>query len=165
MNYFGGWMKTLKLLLVSFMMVVANSSAFAGTKSAGTEVKLFGKMEPTAATQVKMAEVIKSFEKYKGQNIAMTGSVKKVCEMSGCWFEMADGKEAVRITMKDYGFTVPKEIINRSVKVIGVMEQKELPVKVVKHYMKDEGKSQAEIDKVTQPQKVFEFVANGVELM
>ncbi len=45
------------------------------------------------------------------------------------------------------------------------MENKELPVKVVKHYLKDEGRPQAEIDKVTQPQKTFEFVANGVALM
>lgn len=129
------------------------------------ETKVFGKMDPAKAPQVKLTEVTQSFEKYKGQNIAMTGSVNKVCEMSGCWFELADGKESVRITMKDYGFTVPKEIVKKSVKVVGVMEQKELPVKVVKHYMKDEGRPQLEIDKVTQPQKVFEFVATGVELM
>ena len=85
--------------------------------------------------------------------------------MSGCWFELSEGQQVVRITMKDYGFTVPKDIINKKVKVVGVMENKELPVKVVKHYMKDEGRPQAEIDKVTQPQKTFEFVANGVALM
>ncbi len=148
-------MKMLFILSVAMMFL----------SSAHAETKVFGKMDPAKAQPVKLADVTQSFEKYKGQNIAMTGSVKKVCEMSGCWFELADGKEAVRITMKDYGFTVPKEIVKKSVKVVGVMEQKELPVKVVKHYMKDEGKSQAEIDKVTQPQKVFEFVANGVELM
>ena len=127
--------------------------------------KTFGKMDPTTAPNLKMTDVMKTYEKYKGQPVAMTGSVKKVCEMSGCWFEMADGKESVRITMKDYGFTVPKEILNKSVKVVGVMEQKELPVKVIKHYMKDEGRPQTEIDKVTQPQKVFEFVATGVEIL
>lgn len=148
----------MKLLIVTFLSLFL----FGDPKSS---TKTFGKMDPAAAPQAKLGEVTKNFEKYKGQNVSMSGNVKKVCEMSGCWFEMADGKDAVRITMKDYGFTVPKDIVNKQVKVVGVMEQKELPVKVVKHYMKDEGKSQAEIDKVTQPQKVFEFVANGVEVM
>lgn len=148
----------MKLLIVTLVSAFLFADPKAGTKT-------FGKMDPATAPQAKLAEVTKNFDKFKGQNVAILGNVKKVCEMSGCWFEMADGKDAVRITMKDYGFTVPKEIVNKQVKVVGVMEQKELPVKVVKHYMKDEGKSQAEIDKVTQPQKVFEFVANGVELM
>jgi Domain of unknown function (DUF4920) len=148
----------MKLLILSLVSAFLFADPKAGAKT-------FGKMDPATAPQAKLSEVTQNFAKYKGQTVSILGSVKKVCEMSGCWFEMADGKEAVRITMKDYGFTVPKDIVNKPVKVVGVMEQKELPVKVVKHYMKDEGKSQAEIDKVTQPQKVFEFVANGVELM
>ena len=65
--------------------------------------------------------------------------------------------------MKDYGFTVPKELQNKKVRVTGVMEQKELPVKVVRHYMKDEGRPDDEIKKVNAPQKVFQFVAEGIE--
>lgn len=144
-----------------FFMLMATLT-FAGEK---TGAKTFGTMEPASARQVSMSEAIKGYEKYKGQNILMAGTVKKVCQMSGCWFEMADGTEKVRITMKDYGFTVPKDIVDKSVKVVGIMEQKELPAKVVKHYMKDEGLPQSEIDKVKEPKKVFEFVASGVTLM
>ena len=144
------------------LFVFASSVTFASEK---VQQKTFGKMDPVNAPQVKMTEVMNGFEKYKGQNIALTGNVKKVCKMSGCWFEMADGSETVRITMKDYGFTVPKDIVDKSVKVVGVMEQKELPAKVVKHYMKDEGLPQSEINKVKEPKKVFEFVATGVELL
>lgn len=140
------------------MILISTSLTFAETKT-------FGKMDPATAPNTKMADILKSYDKYKGQPVAMTGSVKKVCQMSGCWFEMADGKDAVRITMKDYGFTVPKDLLNKSVKVVGVMEQKEMPVKAIKHYMKDEGRPQAEIDNVTQPKQVFEFVANGVEII
>ena len=148
---------TMKNLI--FVMILSSASLlFAQNKT-------YGKMDPATAPNLKMADVLKTYEKYKGQPVAMTGSVKKVCEMSGCWFEMADGKDSVRITMKDYGFTVPKEILSKSVKVVGVMEQKELPAKVIKHYLKDEGRPQAEIDKVKQPQKVFEFVATGVEVL
>ncbi len=142
-----------------FLAILASASlVFAETKT-------FGKMDPMTAPMTKMADIFKSYDKYKGQPVAMTGSVKKVCQMSGCWFELADGKEAVRITMKDYGFTVPKDLLNKSVKVVGVMEQKEMPVKAIKHYMKDEGRPQAEIDKVTEPKQTFEFVATGVEMI
>ena len=146
----------------SLLLVLITSVAFAGDKAAE---KIFGKMEPQSAQSTSLTEVTSNFDKFKGQPVAMTGTVKKVCQMSGCWFELSEGQQVVRITMKDYGFTVPKDIINKKVKVVGVMENKELPVKVVKHYMKDEGRPQAEIDKVTQPQKTFEFVANGVALM
>lgn len=149
-------MKTLSLLLVFAAGVV-----FAGETSNG---KTFGTLEPKGAPQVTLKEATTQFDKYKGQNISLTGNVKKVCQSSGCWFELAQNDQAVRITMKDYGFTVPKDILNKAVTVVGVMESKELPVKVVKHYLKDEGRPQSEIDKVTQPQKTFEFVANGVAL-
>lgn len=146
----------------SIVFMIVTGMTLAGEK---TGAKTFGTMEPASARQVSLSEAIKSYDKYKGQNILMAGKVQKVCQMSGCWFEMADGKEKVRITMKDYGFTVPKDIVDKSVKVVGLLEQKELPVKVVKHYMKDEGLPQSEIDKVKEPKKVFEFVATGVELL
>ncbi|MBY0386000.1 DUF4920 domain-containing protein, partial [bacterium] len=140
----------------SILCMIVAAFTFAGEK---TGAKTFGTMEPASARQVSLTEAMKGYDKYKGQNILMVGTVKKVCQMSGCWFEMADGAEKVRITMKDYGFTVPKDIVDKPVKVVGLLEQKELPVKVVKHYMKDEGLPQSEIDKVKEPKKVFEFVA------
>lgn len=133
---------------------------------ASADGKIYGKMDGKIPTPpVSLSEAIKDFSQNQGKEILVTGTVKKVCQMSGCWFELADNKQSLRITMKDYGFTVPKDILNKPAKVVGVLEQKELPAKVVRHYMKDEGKSQQEIDKVTQTQKVFEFVATGVEIL
>ncbi len=158
-------MKTLwTLFAVLFLTGFVSSPSSALAVEKGT-VKTFGKLEPQNATATTLTEVTGNFEKFKGKNVLLSGTVKKVCEMSGCWFELAEGQQVVRITMKDYGFTVPKDIINKKVQVVGVMENKELPVKVVRHYMKDEGRPQAEIDKVTEPQKTFEFVANGVALL
>jgi Domain of unknown function (DUF4920) len=148
--------------ILSLFLVLLATSAFAADKTAE---KVFGKMEPQSAAQTTLSDATKNFEKYKGQPIALTGTVKKVCQSSGCWFELSQGEQVVRITMKDYGFTVPKDILNKSVKVVGVMESKTLPVKVVRHYMKDEGRPQSEIDKVNEPQKTFEFVANGVSTL
>ncbi len=150
----------MKILVLLFALV--SSMAFATEKVAA---KIYGKMEPQAAAVATLSDVTQNFDKYKGQNLSMIGTVKKVCVMSGCWFELSQGEKTVRITMKDYGFTVPKDILNKNVKVVGVMESKILPVKMVKHYMKDEGRPQADIEKVTEPQNTFEFVANGVALM
>jgi uncharacterized protein YdeI (BOF family) len=160
-------MKTLwTFFAVLFLSGVISSFSLATEKGADKgAVKTFGKMEPQNATATTLTEVTGNFEKFKEKNIVLSGTVKKVCEMSGCWFELSEGQQVVRITMKDYGFTVPKDIINKKVQVVGIMENKELPVKVVKHYMKDEGRPQAEIDKVTEPQKTFQFVANGVALL
>ncbi len=116
-----------------------------------------------AAPSVKLAQVLKDFETYRNQTISVEGKVQQVCQEQGCWVKLEDQNITVRAIMKGHSFKVPKELKDKRVKLTGVMEQKELPVKVVRHYMKDEGRPADEIQKVTSPQKVFQFVVDGVQ--
>ncbi len=121
----------------------------------------YGKAEYKAEV-VKLATLMKEFSQYDGKTVVTEGKVYEVCTKEGCWMKLQDGTAKVRVLMKEHGFTVPKEIKGKTVKLEGVLEQKEMPPQVIKHYLKDEGKSQAEIDKVTAPQKMFQFIATGV---
>lgn len=112
---------------------------------------------------VKLATLMKDFNQYGNKTVVTEGKVYEVCTQEGCWLKLQDGDAKVRVLMKKHGFTVPKEIKGKMVKIEGQIEQKEMPVQVIKHYMKDEGKPQSEIDKVTTPQKMFQFVAEGVK--
>jgi hypothetical protein len=93
----------------------------------------------------------------------VTGQVASVCQMSGCWMtlKLTDG-QTMRVTFKDYGFFVPKNISGKTVVIEGQALVKETSVKTLQHYAEDAGKSKAEIAKITQPEKALNFVATGV---
>lgn len=91
------------------------------------------------------------------------GVVESVCKVKGCWMTVktGDGK-TMRVTFKDYGFFVPKDISGKTVVVEGIAQTSTTSVDELRHYAKDDGKSQAEIDKITKPETDLSFVADGV---
>ncbi len=68
----------------------------------------------------------------------------------------------MRVTFKDYGFFVPKDIAGKTVVVEGVAQKKTTPVSELRHYAEDAGKSKAEIAQITDPKNELAFVADGV---
>jgi hypothetical protein len=69
----------------------------------------------------------------------------------------------MRVTFKDYGFFVPKEgMEGKEVVFEGVAKRKVTDVDMLKHFAEDAGKSQEEIDAITEPKVELTFVANGV---
>lgn len=127
----------------------------------------FGEKTGLAGKPVPLASLVKDYDKYKSQQVLTTGTVTKVCEKMGCWVVVKDGETQVRITMKDNGFAVPKAILNKKVVAVGNIQQKDLPAKVLRHYLKDEGKTDAEIEKmkIDAPQTVYLFDATGIKII
>ncbi|WP_209330273.1 DUF4920 domain-containing protein [Lunatimonas salinarum] len=93
----------------------------------------------------------------------VTGIIKEVCTHKGCWMTLAlpDGSE-MRVTFKDYSFFVPKNVQGYSVTLEGVAEISVTEVDMLKHYAKDAGKPQVEIDAITEPEESVAFEAFGV---
>ena len=96
-------------------------------------------------------------------NTKVQGVVESVCKVKGCWMKVktADG-QTMRVTFRDYGFFVPKDIVGKQVVFEGTAQQTTTPVAELKHYAEDAGKSKADIAKITQPEKALTFVADGV---
>lgn len=91
------------------------------------------------------------------------GTVESVCQMKGCWMKVKTGDgQTMRVTFKDYGFFVPKDIVGKTVVVEGTAETTTTPVDELRHYAQDAGKSKEEIEKITEPEKALTFVADGV---
>lgn len=99
----------------------------------------------------------------KEMNLKVIGEVESVCPMAGCWMKvkLANG-ETMRVTFKDYGFFVPKDIAGQKVIFEGVAKQKVVSVSDQKHYAEDAGVSRAEIDKIDSDKVELTFVAEGV---
>jgi len=93
----------------------------------------------------------------------VVGTVDKVCQVKGCWMTMNVGQdEPMHVTFKDYSFFVPKNINGKEAVIEGYVHREVLTVDELKHYAQDEGKSQEEIDAITEDKTMLSFVADGV---
>lgn len=112
---------------------------------------------------------LEMFEKYKSLKVKDTIQVKfrskieSVCQAKGCWMnlELADNQSAF-VKFKDYGFFMPLNSADSETIVSGKAFISVESVEELKHYAKDEGKSQAAIDSIIAPKTNYSFLANGV---
>lgn len=89
-----------------------------------------------------------------------------VCAKKGCWMKLAvNDSTDMRITFKDYGFFVPKDIAGKEVIIEGVAKREVTSVDDLKHYAEDGGKSPEEIAKITEPEEAITFEAVGVIIL
>lgn len=109
------------------------------------------------------ATVLQSLAGSDSVRMKVTGRVDKVCQVKGCWMTMDVGQaEPMHVTFKDYSFFVPKNIDGKEAVIEGYARMETLTVDEQKHYAQDEGKSQAEIDAITEDKVTLSFVADGV---
>ncbi|WP_067031904.1 DUF4920 domain-containing protein [Allomuricauda sp. CP2A] len=93
----------------------------------------------------------------------MTGTIKEVCQVKGCWMKVAlDADNEVFVRFKDYGFFVPKDAADKTVYMNGLAFLEEMSVEDQKHYAKDSGASDEEIAQINEPARILRFEADGV---
>lgn len=116
-----------------------------------------------ALSKEQMLAKYKTLKKGDTISVKFKSQIKSVCKKKGCWMKMdlADNSESF-VRFKDYGFFVPLNADNSEAIVSGKAFVDEISVAELQHYAKDGGKSQAEIDKITQPKITYAFQADGV---
>lgn len=97
--------------------------------------------------------------------VKLSAKVNAVCQVKGCWMrlDMGNGEEMM-VKFKDYAFFVPKDATGKTAVVDGWAKVNTISVAELKHYAEDDGKSQAEIDAITEPKTELTFEAKGVIL-
>lgn len=97
-------------------------------------------------------------------DVKLEGTILKTCEKKGCWMTVDLGNDReMRVTFKDYGFFVPKEGAEGKKTIVeGTIKRKVTDVETLKHFAEDAGKSQEEIDAISDPKEELTFVATGV---
>jgi hypothetical protein len=92
--------------------------------AAGADGKVYGKgVTLKAATAV--AALLEAPADYVGTTVRVDGLVKGVCQMRGCWIEVADEKsgKSVRMKVEDGAIVFPKESAGHKVSAEGVFEK------------------------------------------
>ncbi len=97
--------------------------------------------------------------------VKFKATVTDVCQAKGCWMKLKLNDDSVAmVRFKDYGFFVPNDIAGKKVVVSGTAFVEEMSVADQKHFARDGGKSEIEIEKITEPKKTYGFEAVGVLL-
>ena len=125
----------------------------------------YGAGTTTEGTLVSVSELGDKMQndKFSGK---ITGKVAEVCQEKGCWMKLeTTSGENIMVKFKDYKFFMPKDILGKEVVLEGDASYKEVSVKQLKHYAKDAGKSESDIESIKESKKELQFVAKGVLIL
>lgn len=158
-------MKHFNILLVFLFVSCISFAQKISTSSVGENTFGAGVATTNVLSSEEMAKNYSGLSVNDSIQTAFIGRVKEVCQVKGCWMtlQLNDGEETM-VRFKDYAFFMPRDINGKNVIVEGLAFVEEMSVDDQKHYAKDAGASQEEIEKITKPKKTFGFEASGVEI-
>ena len=112
---------------------------------------------------ITLASLQSEMESADSLDCVVKGTVAEVCQKKGCWMTLKkeDGS-TIRVTFKDYALFMPKDLAGKEIALHGVAKAKTESVEMLKHLAEDQGKSQDEIDAITEPETKLAIVADGV---
>ena len=156
-----------KLLLLSLSAVLlASCGEEKEVKTAtidGETVSYYGE-EITPENAISVEELDNKMANNTSLNTKVEGKIIETCGKKGCWMsvDMGDGDDML-VTFKDYGFFVPTEGVGGKTAVFeGVCVHDTLSVDWLRHVAEDAGRSQEEIEAITEPEIALAFEATGV---
>ena len=133
---------------------------FATAATAG-EIISRGAAVSRDAQPVPLAKVLASPDDYTKNAVVVEGTVTTACERKGCWMQLGDGDQNVRVTFKDYAFFVPLDSKGMKARAEGVTTVKKLSKADADHLEEEGAKLKRNADGTANE---VSFVASGVEL-
>lgn len=149
------------------LMVFVFSVSIAEAQKKYDKVHYGNEIEAEGALSLKqLMKDVKEADKELPMETKVKGKVQAVCQKKGCWMKMKrPNGQTMRVTFKDYGFFVPKDLSGNSVAMKGRLYRDTVSVKVRRHYARDEGKSEEEVKEITEPSTRLAFKAYGVKIL
>lgn len=106
-----------------------------------------------------------------GQDVAVEGTVAKVCQQKGCWLTLQTASgETIRVNVPkdeagEYRFTFPKDLARAEAQLVGAFAIDEESVELRRHLAEDEGASAEEIAAITEPRRTLTLTPRGARLV
>ena len=105
-------------------------------------------------------------QKNPTMKLKVKGIIDDVCKEKGCWLTMKlPNGETMRVTFKDYGFFVPKDVKGKEIVVEGVAKIDSISIETQRHYAEDSGLSKEEVQKITTAKQQLAFEAKGLVIL
>lgn len=78
------------------------------------------------AQVVSLSELLKAPEQYEGKTVRIEGVVAEVCPMRGCWMDVAQDGQKIRVKVNDGEIVFPLSAAGHPATAVGVVEKIEL---------------------------------------
>lgn len=159
-------LKPVLLAVAMLTMLAACTSAQSASNPQNSQTEVFGEAF-SAKKALSYDQLVSKMTTRDSMPAVVRGKVNGVCQAKGCWMTIMSEKSGtpdMRVTFKNYGFFMPKDIAGKFVTVDGYAIIETTSVEMLRHFAEDAGKSQAEINAITQPTRELAFVASGVIL-
>jgi hypothetical protein len=161
----------MKNLLLVFLIIITffsckNEAKKETTKNQSAYASFGDKITPDKAlTKEKALSVFKSLKKGDTVSIKFQTKINSSCQNKGCWMrlDLGDDNETL-VRFKDYGFFVPLNAQGKEVIVNGKAYLDVVSVDELRHYAKDEGLSEEEINKINKEEITYAIESDGVLL-
>lgn len=158
--------------IIGFSVIIAacgkneSKTENASAVSLDTAFSYYGDTIDNLSSAVSLETFETMMEENNGiENTMLTATVAEVCQAKGCWMNISlNNGETMKVKFKDYAFFVPKDIAGSEVIIEGKAFTDTTSVEELRHYAEDAGKSQAEIDSITEPKIGYRFLASGVAI-
>lgn len=122
------------------------------------------KVDHTAAVSVE--EMLAEQESSEGEKeYTFVGVITETCSKAGCWVNIDKGDGTTfMVRFKDH-FTIPTDTKPGTKAFFhGVAMNDTVSVELLRHFAEDAGKSQEEIEQITEPKPTISFIADGIVL-
>ncbi len=149
-------------ITILFLMACGRQSTDSVAEDTQAVYAVFGAdIDPEGAISV--LEIYDFMADKDSAEVKVSGEILEVCQMKGCWMDMKIGDdEYMTVRFKDYAFFVPKDAGGYEAVIEGKLKKDVESVEWLRHKAEDAGKSQEEIDAITEPRVSFTFLASGV---
>lgn len=120
----------LSLLLASLATAASSPTALAAQSPKTPQTEgTYGAPVAAEGDTLAVAKALDRAAELNGKTVRLSGFVTAACQAKGCWMALAagDGRE-MRVTFRDYGFFVPKDLPGATVIAEGTLEVREVSV-------------------------------------
>lgn len=158
------------LALIAVVVLAAScgeSKEMTGNTTTSDLGKSYGPVEVSPKEAVGVDKVVEVNEKMmEPTDFTFEGEIVEVCSKAGCWVNVDAGNgETFMVRFKDH-FTIPPGTKPGTKAYFhGTAFNDTVSVEWLKHFAEDAGKTQEEIDKITEPKFELGFTADGIVLI
>lgn len=154
----------ISLFAIALIAASCGTSKETGEGDAPKVGKAYGPVTVQPELAVRASEMVeRSKTDGSEQEYTFEGKMSEICAKAGCWVNIdAGGGESFMVRFKDH-FTIPTDTKPGTVAYFhGVAFNDTVSVDMLRHFAEDAGKSQAEIDAITEPEYTLSFIADGI---
>lgn len=160
-------MKKLLLFVAILSAIVACSTKENEAAQSAVELTSYGPVKVDTTGALTVDQFFADFEEQDSVGVyTVRGKIVEKCTNAGCWVGIDKGNgDYFMVSFKDH-FTIPLDTkIGTEAYFHGVARWEETSVEDLRAAAKEEGKSQSEIDAITEPEYSYGFEADGISLI